>query len=72
MGYFFIPLWFSLTLLICFSPTGVAFADPYPLRIYAAASLTGVMKKNIAGWSQTKSSNSYICSRGIIHLSPSN
>ena len=45
MGYFILPLWVRLTLTGLVLSSGLAFADPNPVRIYAAASLTGVMKK---------------------------
>ncbi len=45
MGFFILPLWVSLTLAGLVLSSALAFADPNPVRIYAAASLTGVMKK---------------------------
>ena len=44
MGYFILRLWVSLSLICVVLSGGLAFADPNPVRIYAAASLTGVMK----------------------------
>ena len=45
MGYFILPLLVSITLTSLLLSSGLAFADQNPVRIYAAASLTGVMKK---------------------------